>query len=86
MDFCQLQILDNTLLMCTPCVNFFFKRRIHFRVLAKLFGLEVCLVYFSETGFFVKQALDLFTALQFQMKAQKQKKVNRGGLKVDLYV
>ena len=56
-------------------------------ILAKLFGLEVCLVYFSETGFFfVKQALDLFTALQFQMKAQKQKKVNRGGLKVDLYV
>ena len=70
--------------MCTPnkgTNKLFFKRRIHFRVLAKLFGLEVCLVYFSETGFFfVKQALDLFTALQFQMKAQEQKKSEQGWL------
>ena len=66
--------------MCTPCVNFFFKRRIHFRVLAKLFGLEVCLVYFSETGFFCQASFRSFYSIAVSDESTETKKSEQGWL------
>ena len=71
--------------MCTPnkgTNKLFFKRRIHFRVLAKLFGLEVCLVYFSETGFFfVKQAsFRSFYSIAVSDESTETKKSEQGWL------